>query len=49
MTGENFSVTKCSLNKRQGDQVVDIKISNQNEENAKRLISERPIRSRKNS
>lgn len=35
MTGENFSVTKCSLNKRQGDQVVDIKISNQNEENAK--------------
>lgn len=37
MTGENYSITKCSLNKKSGDKVVDIKITNQNEENAKTL------------
>lgn len=33
MTGENYSVTKCTLNKKAGDQLVDLIISNQNEEN----------------
>lgn len=35
MNGGNFSITKCSLSKKIGDQVVDIKITNQNEGTAK--------------
>ncbi|MGE5701735.1 MAG: hypothetical protein ACM32O_04325 [Clostridia bacterium] len=33
MVGENNSVTKCSLTKKAGEQFVDIKITNESQEN----------------